>query len=151
MNVKMGANASLSWSQVTNQPTAATLGGLMANSTRLTHIDANGVYTGTITADQIIAGKIDASFINTTNLSAEQIYQQGFPSNFVRVGGQLGDLQLHYKGQNYFTIYNGIDYASLIHLGSEHLRFSGATNIAVPLGTWDFSEANMIGLTATFG
>lgn len=73
-NVLMGSGASISWGQVTNQPSAAQLGGVMANSTKLTHIDATGVYTGTLSADQIIAGKIKAEQIDTTNLAAQRIY-----------------------------------------------------------------------------
>jgi hypothetical protein len=151
MNVQMGTNATLSWSQVINQPNAAALGGIMANSTRLTHIDANGVYTGTLTADQIIAGKISADYIDTTNLAAEKIYQQGYPSNYVKVGGQYGDLELSYNGNNYFTIYNGIDYVSLKHFGNEYLRMSGAASAAIPVGKWDFSSATVLGIKAVFG
>ncbi len=149
-NVQMGANASLSWSQISNQPNAATLGGLMANSTKLTHITSTGVYTGTITADQITAGKIKADYIDTTNLAAEKIYQQGYPANYAEIGGQFGDLELYYGDTNYFTIYNGIDYASFKHFDNEYLKFSGAMNAAVPVGKWDFTSANVVGIRSTF-
>jgi hypothetical protein len=151
VNVQMGAGATLSWSQVTNQPTAAALGGLMANSTRLTYIDGSGVYTGTLQADQIVAGKIKADFIDTTNLAAQKVYQQGYPANYVQMGGAYGDLQLHYNGTNYFTIYNGIDHVSLIHNGNTRLTFSDASNATVADGTWDFSNAIVKGFTAVFG
>lgn len=150
MNVQMGENATISWSKVLNQPDAAQLGGVMANSTKLTHIDANGIYTGTLTADQIIAGKIKADNIDTTNLSAQKIYQSGYPLNYAQIGGQFGDLQLHYNGSNYFTIYNGIDYVSFKHFGNEYLKFSGAANAAVVVGNWDFSNAAVTGIHATF-
>lgn len=151
MNVQMGKNATLSWNQVTSQPNAAALGGIMANSSRLTHIDANGVYTGTLTADQIIAGRISSDYIDTSNLAAEKIYQKGYPANFIKVGGQFGDLELSYNGNNYFTIYNGVDYVSLKHFGNEYLRMSGAASAAIPVGKWDFSSAIVTGVTAVFG
>jgi hypothetical protein len=151
VNVQMGANATLSWGQVTNQPTAAALGGLMANSTRLTYIDGNGIYSGIISADQIIAGKIKAENIDTTNLAAQKVYQQGYPANYAQIGGAYGDLQLHYNGGNYFTIYNGIDHVSLIHNGNARLTFSDASNATVADGTWDFSNATVKGITAVFG
>lgn len=151
VNVQMGANATLSWGQVTNQPTAAALGGLMANSTRLTYIDGNGVYTGTLTADQIVAGKIKADYIDTTNLAAQKVYQQGYPANYVQMGGAYGDLQLHYNGDNYFTVYNGIDHVSFRHQGKERLTFSEAGDATFAVGNWDFSSANVKGFTAVFG
>ncbi|WP_139996288.1 hypothetical protein [Paenibacillus paridis] len=151
MNVTMGANATLSWSQVTNQPSAAALGGLMANSTKLTHINANGIYTGTLTADQIIAGKISADYIDTTNLAAQRIFQKGYSDNYVEVGGDQGDLKLHYNGTNFFTIYNGGDFVRFKHFDDYFLHYSGANKAAKPLGTWDFSEAEVKGVTAVFG
>lgn len=149
-NVIMSPNASIAWQQVTNQPNAAELGGLMANSTKLTHIDANGVYTGTLTADQITVGKIKADNIDTNNLAAQKIYQQGYPGNYLKLGGQFGDLELNYNDKNYFTVYNGIDYVSFKHFGNEYLKFSGATNTAVAVGKWDFSNTETVGIHATF-
>ncbi|WP_169083274.1 hypothetical protein [Paenibacillus sp. PL91] len=149
-NVIMSPNASITWEQVVNQPNAAQLGGLMINSTRLTHIDADGVYTGTLQADQIIAGKIKAEHIDTTNLAAQKIYQQSYPSNYAKIGGQFGDFELNYNGINYFTIYNGIDHVSFKHFDNEYLKFSGAANTAVAVGKWDFSNAVVTGIHATF-
>jgi hypothetical protein len=57
-NVVMGANATISWSQVSNKPfipqTASDVGALPANSPKLTYIDAYGVYTGTVQANNIV-------------------------------------------------------------------------------------------------
>ena len=57
-NVQMGANASISWNQVSNKPfipqKASDVGALPINSPRLTYINANGVYTGTVQADKVI-------------------------------------------------------------------------------------------------
>lgn len=147
----MGANATISWGQVTSQPTAAQLGGVMEYSPRLTHITSTGLYTGMISADQIKAGMIDAKYINTIDLAAEKIYQKGYSENYIKVGGSYGDLELNYNGRNYFTIYNGIDYVTLKHLGRDCLKFAGFTDSTVPQGTWDFTEANVKGVTAVFG
>ncbi|MFD7523854.1 hypothetical protein [Paenibacillus chitinolyticus] len=149
-NVRMGAGASITWSQVTSQPNAAALGGLMANSPILTHIDSKGVYTGVLSADQINAGKISAQFIDTTNLSAQRVYQKDYPGNYVKVGGQFGDLELYYNGSKYFSIYNGLDHVSLLSYGSECLSFSNATKATYVKGLWDFSGATVTGLTAKF-
>lgn len=150
-NVEMGPNATISWGQVSNQPNAAQLGGVMEGSPRLTHITAYGLYTGTISADQIRAGMIDAKYINTTDLAAEKIYQKGSPNNFVRVGGAYGDLELNYNGRSYISIYNGIDYATIKHFGRDCLKFASSDDSTVPMGKWDFSAATVTGVTATFG
>lgn len=54
-NVQMGPNAYIAWGNVTSQPSAADLGGLMGNSPKLTYIGPTGIYTGTLTAGQINA------------------------------------------------------------------------------------------------
>lgn len=76
-NVQMGSNATISWNQITNQPfipkTASDIGALPVNSPKLTYIDAYGIYTGTIRADQIIAGTISANMISGGVLSGVTI------------------------------------------------------------------------------
>lgn len=146
----MGQNATITWGQVSNQPTAAQLGGIMEYSPRLTHITSTGLYTGSIRADQIKAGMIDAKYINTTDLASEKIYQKGYPNNFAEIGGKFGDLELNYNGTNYFKIYNGVDYMTFKHFDRDCLIFTSSDE-AFPQGIWDFSEARVKGVTAVFG
>ena len=81
-NVVMGANATISWSQVSNKPyipqTASDIGALPVNSPKLTYIDAYGVYTGTISANQIYGGTITGVTINVnTDLRVGNTIQIG--------------------------------------------------------------------------
>ncbi|WP_419872913.1 hypothetical protein [Candidatus Pristimantibacillus sp. PTI5] len=165
-NVFMGENAKISWNQVTDKHidystivgskpssnadnTSENLSGSLGIN--YTQIGATYVYTGTLNANQINAGKISAQYIDAESLSVQRINQKNYEGNYIKVGGQFGDLELNYAGVNYFTIYNGIDYVSFKHFGNEYLKLSGATNTATAVGQWDFSSANVTGITATFG
>jgi len=81
-NVIMGANATISWNQISNKPyipqTASDIGALPVNSPKLTYIDAYGVYTGTISANQIYGGTITGVTINVnTDLRVGNTIQIG--------------------------------------------------------------------------
>lgn len=143
-------------------PTPAEIGAVYNNQTAvfnaLTNNGANqGLYMSGgnlyLNASYIKSGLISASLIDTTNLAAQRIYQQGYPSNYAIIGGQYGDLQLFYQGNNYFTVYNDVDSVTLRHRGRGHLRFSSSTGNSHPLGKWDFSGATVSGLNtvAVFG
>jgi hypothetical protein len=69
-NVTFAASVSLNWTTPINSITTA-LGG--SSFPRLTKIDANGIYTGTLTASQVNAVSIDAASIKTGTLSADRI------------------------------------------------------------------------------
>lgn len=61
-NIRMGSNAYISWNQVTNQPripqNASDVGAISENDGRLTYIGWNGIYSGTISGNNIIGGTI---------------------------------------------------------------------------------------------
>jgi hypothetical protein len=60
-NVAMGPNAYISWSNVSGRPNT-------------TYIDANGIYTGELTADQVTAGTFTGrTFQTTASTSADRI------------------------------------------------------------------------------
>lgn len=60
-NVAMGPNAYISWSNVSGRPNT-------------TYIDENGIYTGTLTADQVTAGTFTGrTFQTTASTSADRI------------------------------------------------------------------------------
>jgi len=86
-NVTMGENASISWAKVTNQPSIPDG----------THIDENGVYTGTVVTDQI----------DTTGLTAEEIYDPANSSNVMHFQSAAGGFELQVRGtgvNNFFSI-----------------------------------------------
>lgn len=154
-NVKMGPNATISWSNVSNQPwiptSAAEVGAIPS-----TYIDANGVWTGYINADRITTGQLDvtklkglikATQIETKDLSAIKIYQPGGVNNYAMIS-RLGDLVLNYNNSEYFKVYNDISGASLYTLGDRFLETTGLKTY--PLGVWDFKDASVKGVTSVF-
>ena len=116
-NVQMSENATISWSQVSNKPyipqTASDIGALPNNSPRLTYIDAYGIYTGTIRAEQITAGTISADRINGGTLSGVTIN--------VDTNAKVGD-----------SLYLGVlsDYGKI-----KSIFFNGAANISGGFGS----------------
>lgn len=98
-NVAMGPNAYISWENVTSQPTIPTNTNQLTDGAGLgttaswtsvsgrpntTYIDANGIYTGTLTADQVNAVTIDASSITVGTLTGIAITGQTI------TGGTIG-------------------------------------------------------------
>ena len=69
-NVTFKSTVSIAWTNGINSIKTA-LGG--SNYPKLTHLTSTGIYTGTLTAEQINAVSIDASSITTGFLSAERI------------------------------------------------------------------------------
>jgi len=63
-NVTMGLGSVINWNNVT-PPTSYQVGALSTNWVGATHIDAYGLYTGTINANQINGGTINGVNINT--------------------------------------------------------------------------------------
>lgn len=152
-NVTMGTGASISWGQVTGKdldygnitgskpPVSADNTYATIGTSRLTHIDKDGIYTR----------KIDADQINTVGLSAEKIFQRDKPNNYAVMGGDYGDLALYYQGSEYFRIYNALASTYLKVAGGYIFNSDGSTTY--PRGSWNFSNASVSGLavTAKFG
>ncbi|MCY1134031.1 hypothetical protein OWT79_10515 [Bacteroides fragilis] len=69
-NISFGSSVILNWTTPINSIVTA-LGG--SSYPKLTKIDANGIYTGTLTATQINAVSINAGSIKTGTLSADRI------------------------------------------------------------------------------
>lgn len=119
-NVTMGPGATISWGNVSGRPNT-------------TYIDAYGIYTGTVQANQI----------NTAGLSAEKIYQAGYPNNYAYIGGVGSGLILKKSGSTYFAI---DDYGSQTnfygHDGTNFLSSSGSSTS--PNGEWDFISADAV-------
>ena len=148
-NIQMGPNAYISWNNVSNKPTipnkASDVGALPTNWVGTTYINSEGVYTGTIVANQI----------NTSNLGAEKIYKPNSPLNYAAIGGSYADLILYNQNGEYFRIYDSMDGAgALMCKGYAFLSFS--SNYNYPRGTWDFSQCTVRNFsggsaTAVFG
>jgi hypothetical protein len=119
-NIAMGPNAVISWGQVEDGP-------------NVTRIDANGIYTGTIEAEQI----------NTVGLSAERIYQAGYPNNYAYIGGVGSGLILKKDGDTYFVIDKDSNGTNLYgDDGSNFLTSTGS--VTKPQGLWNFNEVDDI-------
>lgn len=74
-NVTMGSNATISWDNVTGSkpPSNADNTTSVIGANRLTYISQTGIYTGTLTAQQINVSGINASNITTGTMSAARI------------------------------------------------------------------------------
>lgn len=77
-NVSFGSSVVLNWTTPINSIVTA-LGG--SSYPKLTKIDANGIYTGTLTAAQVNAVAINASSITTGALSADRIAANSLNGN----------------------------------------------------------------------
>jgi phage minor structural protein len=169
-NIHMNGG-SIDWSGV-NTPSNM----LTSDSPKLTKIDSTGVYTGSVSADQITTGTLDASEITVTNLNAnsitagtikanqidsanlpaEKLRKNGDSGTYGTMGGDYGDLSLFHGGIEFFRVRNNASSTSLqANSGSgtllDLLNSNGSNTWAH--GTWDFSGATVTGLniTAKFG
>lgn len=163
-NVTMGATATISWaSQVTGKPfiptTASDVGALSTGSPMLTFISGTGIYTGSLTANQITAGKITSAFIDTDNLSANRIFRSASNgSGYLSLaaanssGQSLADLELWYgagtSSLRWFRIVNLLAGARFEAFDTKFLESDGASTDAY--GIWNFSGATVTGLNAVF-
>lgn len=123
-NVQMGENATISWSQVSNKPsipqTASDVGALPANSPKLTYIDAYGIYTGTINANQITAGTISGDLIQGGTITGAQ-FKSGSVSNPFRI--YIGPAEIDtYNVANFYSGKLSMPNASLVFDGSLYTK-----------------------------
>ena len=119
-NVQMGKNAYISWDQIKDQPyipkTASDIGALPANSPKLTYIDAYGIYTGTINANQITAGTISGDLIQGGTITGAQ-FKSGSVSNPFRI--YIGPAEIDdYNVANFYSGKLSMPNASLEFNGS---------------------------------
>ncbi|HHX60610.1 MAG TPA: hypothetical protein GX707_07845 [Epulopiscium sp.] len=57
-----------------------------------------------------------------------------------------GDFYITHNNSTVFEIYNGVDYMDISSFNGTFLRISESMGRTSPRGTWDFSNANVIGL-----
>ncbi|WP_141097587.1 hypothetical protein [Paenibacillus aquistagni] len=64
---------------------------MATNSPKLTNITSTGIYTGTISADQINAGRINAQYIDTENLAIDAVILRHRGRNHIRYSSSTGN------------------------------------------------------------
>lgn len=119
-NVQMGENAYISWNQIEDRPyipqTASDVGALPKDSPKLTYIDAYGIYTGTINANQITAGTISGDLIQGGTITGAQ-FKSGSVSNPFRI----------YIGPAETDVYNVANfYSGKLSMPNASLEFNGS-------------------------
>lgn len=111
-NVIFGSNVTMSWGQIYNPPTAEQLGGISANSPRLTYIDAYGLYTGTVTAEKLRGTYIQGiDWMSNSDITPFNVYI-GSTSNLA--------MQIYYDSLNMYrqgTRYFRVDPSGIWHNG----------------------------------
>lgn len=186
-NVTMGSNAVIQWNNVANTPKILTDGEVQLISTKITEntvttsyinaldvtakdVNADWVYTGALSADQIVAGKIGAEFIDVNNLRVNRIYGDsegylgvtngvaggGIGLDFVNGSGNVVfnvietgrnyEVDFNAFGDNFMTYSNLSD--SLMFSAHNDVHFSGNAMFHKNV---DFTGANVTGLEARFG
>jgi hypothetical protein len=140
-NIQMGPNAILSWEQVDGRPNT-------------TYIGPDGIYTGSITAEQIDVGTLTGFTIQTAALGARLILNANGIRSYL-TGTTLHGLyfdpasayaqfRLYHEGVNYFEIERLSGGLYLSAFGNNMLGFNDSTDITMPFGEWDFSSATGI-------
>ena len=142
--IEFGSDVSLNWTQPIETINTA-LGG--KGFPKLTYIDGKGIYTGTLTAEQVNAVNINASSIKTGILSADRIaagsiksdkldansiqtniintaYIQGLTLNFTKgtIGGWTIDGDSVFRGTKSNTSGNYTSASGAITIGSNGIR-----------------------------
>lgn len=82
-NVTFSASVSLNWTNLISKIETA-LGG--SSYPKLTKIDANGIYTGTLTATQITAGTLNADRIASGSIKAVKLDAASIKADIINVG-----------------------------------------------------------------
>jgi hypothetical protein len=121
-NIAMGPNASISWSKVTSTPTIPSNTNQLTDGAGLgttatwnnvtgrpntTYIDANGVYTGTVTANQVNASGFTAQTANIANAAVDTL----------RIAGQAVTIPVAASATGYQVVvgvYNPDQYPTII-------------------------------------
>lgn len=127
-NINM-TSGSINWGNVSKPSySASDVGALSSSSPMLTHIDAGGIYTGTLNANNINAGKINAKYIDVDSLRVNKLYNTTNPNHYAVVGGNYGDMILYANNQEFYKIYNNVD-GSVTHYsyGQPFMQASGST------------------------
>jgi hypothetical protein len=149
----MGPDATISWDNVTNQPTAedigarpntwtptaADVGALATNWVGTTNINAQGIYTGTINANQINVGILTGFTIKTAS-SGERLELTG--NNFYGYGSYYRSMELGYRGLVFNDINNGV-FGGQVEADRYGISITGSEMIYLCLGSKDIHSTVM--------
>jgi hypothetical protein len=168
-NVTMGADATLSWGQVTGAPSFATssdLANYVTNTALTTKLGQDYIVTGKIYANQITAGTITGFTINGSTISGVSI-----TGAIIYTGNSLDGIKMEANllysryssptlgpynhglyfdmGSNIIKSYdNGSLNPGLIAFGPSGITMNGPIDFS---GSVNFSFATVTGITAKFG
>ena len=122
-NVTMGSNAFISWNNVTNQPIIPSSYNQLSDIKPLTYIDGNGIYTGTLTANQINAVEVIASSLitkyNTTTVT--NVYKDTY-------GGRMKI----YDNNGYLNAVIGVESGAGDNIGGSLILFNDSPYDTAP-------------------
>lgn len=147
-NVTMGANATISWSQVTNQPSIPTVPSYITS----TKITSTTIESPTITGGTITGGTV------RTAASGERLAMTSdgiisYDSSNYKEGIAIENGEWGYSELNFYQ--NGMVVGCLMYDSLGRMSLSGVNDVVMhPYGAWDFSGATVTGLpsvTAKFG
>lgn len=159
-NVTMGAGATISWSQVTNQPT------IPSPVTLPSYIKTTYIDGATIQAPNIIGGTITGGTLNTADATAKRIqistsgissYNGNSEDGFFCTAGiyDQGSFGIKQNGGAQMQIYwNGMGDGSFKSEGNLHIRNGSGAYSTYFYGLVNFANATVSGLptvTAKFG
>mgnify|MGYP003487913111 FL=1 len=122
-NVSMGANANISWGNVTGRPTIPTTAS-QVGAISSTYIDANGIWTGKINANTITSGTISGDRINGGTITGTTITGGTISSNStinVTTDATVGN-----------NLYLGVGSSTAMKM----IRFKNSATIHSPSGTY---------------
>lgn len=136
-NVTMGSNASISWNNVTNQP----------NIPKGTYIDANGIYTGNISATQITTGSMSADRISGGTISGVTINV----STNVNVGKNISmETGGNYINFNAGGSYNGSSGGYIHYSTSNHMTLKSSGDMTLtPGGSFTLNPYGNVTITTS--
>lgn len=143
-NIFLAEGASIAWEDVSGRPNT-------------THIDAYGVYTGTVQADQIFAGVLTGFTIKTAASGQRMMfYSNGIESydssnDYHGLMAAIGypNIDLYNHGNQVF----GLSYSpgdAKMHMSGDYGAFLYTDgNLSEPKGLWDFADASVYNLPST--
>ena len=161
--IMLGAGASIDWAAVTppsysnitgtKPPSNADNTTTIIGSSRLTHIDGEGIYTGTLTGNVIqTAASGNRIVLNSNSLSTYVSTGLRGISWGTGVGSSYGDVSFYDDGVETMRFYNALGHGGwdiYAPTGSLGLGYSGKQVLA--LGNWNFSNATVSYLHAQWG
>lgn len=136
-NVTMGANATISWSQVTSQPSIPTLPSYITS----TKITSTTIESPTITGGTVTGGTVRTA-VSGERLSMDSNGLISYDSSGNKEGVAIENGDYGYSELNFYQ--NGMIVGQFMYDSYGGLSLSGLNDVVMhPRGTWDFSDATV--------